>query len=100
MYSAEYQVRVEDSNSDVVAKGAVALVVLLRVEQLLDVEDAECNVAQVHLHVDDHDLGKTPSTPAAEHMKRLMDVHLRLLRHILKVQNLRVIVPVSRYELT
>lgn len=48
----------------------------LRVEQLLNVEDAECNIGQVHLDTDDHDFGETATASAAEHVERFLDVHL------------------------
>jgi hypothetical protein len=44
-------------------------VVRLRVEELLDLENAEGDVVKLHLYRHEHDLGKASPTTAAKHVK-------------------------------
>lgn len=53
--------------------------VSFRVEQLLNLEDTEGDVVQLHLDRHEHDLSKTPPTAAAKHVERLLDIHLGML---------------------
>ena len=75
--------------------------VCFRVEKLLNLKYTKADVTKLHLDANHHDLGKASATSAAEHVVRLLYVHLGVVGYLDQTE-FRCVIPrrIPGYQLS